>query len=139
MGKPVGAPRRLMDGTVVEFPRGEKEITLSREKIVEAISLGGYEQLTGALLEDDENGKIVKACALGMGMLNLGVDPASFPDAFSETEWQELTVLNDRTKKTPRQIAKMLKAWWKGRLKESVTLRAYPYAEFSNYQGVKIK
>lgn len=136
---PVGAPRRLKNGTIIEFPKGEKEITLSREKIIEAIGQGGYDQLVGALMEDDENGKILRACSLGMGMLNLGVDPSSFPSAFSETEWAELTYLNDIEKRTPRQVARALKTLWKGRLKEIVKLRAYPYSEFNNYQGIKVK
>lgn len=135
--------RRLNNGTIVNFEEPGPKIKFTKEQVVEAINLGGYPQSTGALLRDDEKGNIDSACALGMGMLNLGVSPTSFWKTLKSLDDNislgELVDANDLQKKSYKQIARLAKKLWKDSLSEEVGFDSYSFGEFNNYQGRKVK
>lgn len=85
---------------------------------------------------------IIAACALGIAALNLGVTPYAITKAFKKANLGAVTVLvieaND-ARKTPKQIARMVRRELKGRLQETVQIKEFDYHElFSNYKGRKL-
>lgn len=131
------AIRKLENGENVLWNQSTgatKSVTFAQ--IIEAMALSNYDQGFGYLLKDDEKGHIVNACAVGQCALNLGVSTDDLQAILEDEFADSLYIANDTEHKTPKQIARRVKSFWKNRLDEKVELRAYNYAEFSNWKGV---
>jgi hypothetical protein len=131
--------RKLKSGEVVEWSdRDNDPVVVTRQKIVDALLLNGYEQGFHGYIQDNEEGKIESACALGQVGLNLGVGMDSLWTGMYDAA-AVVVAANDTSRKPLKKIAALLKKEWKGRLEETVTLRFFDWSVFKNYQGIKIR
>lgn len=132
--------RHLSNGTFEDVPDGDEPKLVTIEQIIEAIRLGGYTQAYQHILQDDEEGNIIDACAIGQAALNLGVSFPSLSVALEEHGLlTHLILWNDVDKKKLPQIARSMKSTFKDKLKVLVACKTWDYSqEFINYQGIKI-
>lgn len=116
-----------------------KTITLS--KFIDNMEKNGYEQAFGGLMFNKEGNKynldkksnVGSACALGQGMLNLNFKSLTWSSSWGIPFVKRVAHLNDVEKKTPEQIAKIVRKEYEKYLRE--TISGYTWNEHMPYHG----
>lgn len=109
-----------------------KTITLG--EFIDAMELNGYPQARGNWVTLTKGGtKVIRACALGQGIINLGLDRQSFEDQFRQIKFAEgfyaqsftayVMMLNDVRKYSIKTIVRMAREQFKHELNTRLTVK----------------